>query len=449
VLEGGGADAAVGSARGAGGLRADQLPRLRVADLLRTYGRAYLAERGAGACLAERRTLAELTACRTPALGSHTWRCDSCGHEHEAYNSCRNRHCPTCGGPARAAWLDRMLVDVLPVPYFHLVFTLPATLSTLVLANRSALYGLLFRAAWQALKELAADPEHLGASVGAVFVLHTWGQNLHHHPHVHGVVPGGGLSADGTRWVPSHSPKYLLCAKALSRKFRGKFLAGLKRLWRTGKLKLGGPLAGLADELAFERWLTPLYEQDWVVHIQPPPKSCQGPEAVLKYLARYVAGAAISDHRLVSHENGEVRFWGKNYRQGRKRQILPLSGVEFVRRWMVHVLPPGFVRVRYYGLLANTQRRAQVARCRQLLSSQGGAGEPCLPSRPAPPAALPADAAAPACPVCELGRLWLLRGCGRARPSRGEILFASPFAPPCPAAVVSPMVTVPAGQDSS
>ena len=195
--------------------------------------------------------------------------------------------------------------------------------------------------------------------------------------------------------------------------------------------------------------MTPLYEQDWVVHIQPPPKSCQGPEAVLKYLARYVAGAAISDHRLVSHENGEVRFWGKNYRQGRKRQILPLSGVEFVRRWMVHVLPPGFVRVRYYGLLANTQRRAQVARCRQLLSSQGGAGEPCLPSRPAPPAALPADAAAPACPVCELGRLWLLRGRGRARPSRCEILFASPFALPRPAALASPVVTVPAGQDSS
>jgi Putative transposase len=345
-----------------------------------------------------------------------------------------------------------MLCDVLPVPYFHVVFTLPATLSTLVLANRSALYGLLFRAAWQALKELAADPEHLGASVGAVLVLHTWGQNLHHHPHVHGVVPGGGLSADGTRWVPTRSPRYLLCAKALSRKFRGKFLAGLKRLWRTGKLKLGGPLAGLADELAFERWLTPLYAQDWVVYIQPPPKSCQGPEAVLKYLARYVAGAAISDHRLVSHKNGQVRFWGKNYRKGRKRQILPLSGVEFVRRWMIHVLPPGFVRVRYYGLLANTQRRAQVARCRQLLSSQdGGGGDPCLPSRPAPPAAIPAEAAAPACPVCGLGRLWLLRGRGHARPSRGEILSASPFAPPLPrpAVLVSSVVSVPAGQDSS
>ena len=344
-----------------------------------------------------------------------------------------------------------MLVDVLPVPYFHLVFTLPATLSTLVLANRSALYGLLFRAAWQAVQALAAESEHLGAHVGAVFVLHTWGQNLHHHPHVHGVVPGGGLSADGTRWVPTRSPKYLLCAKALSRKFRGKFLAGLKRLWRTGKLKLGGPLAGLTDELAFERWLTPLYEQDWVVHIQPPPKSCQGPEAVLKYLARYVAGAAISDHRLLSHENGKVTFWGKNYRQGRKRETLRLSGVEFVRRWMVHVLPPGFVRVRYYGLLANSQRRAQVARCRQLLSSRVGEQEPCVPSRPAPPAAFPADAAAPGCPACGLGRLWLLHGRGHARPSRSEVLSASPFASSVsrPAALASSVVTVPGGQDSS
>lgn len=427
---------------------------------MRKYGPAYLRERGAKACLAERRVLAELTACRTPALGSHTFQCDVCGHLHEAYNSCRNRHCPTCGGPARARWLDRMLEDVLPVPYFHLVFTLPHALSRLILANRRAIYTLLFRSAWAALRELAADPKHLGARVGAVMVLHTWGQNLQHHPHVHAVVPGGGLSEDGTRWVPSGSPKYFLPYATLSRLFRDKFLAGLKRLYRQrsqkpgqkqdptqdwiqgdkpapkrGGLKLRGKLAPLAEPEAWEQFLAPLAEQDWVVHLQSAPAGCEGPQAVLKYLARYVSGAAISDRRLLSHEDGVVTFRAKNYREGRQRKTLKLSGLEFVRRWMLHVLPPAFVRVRYYGLLANANRTTRLARCRELLAAAGTVAPP-----PSSAPVEPAAEWAPACPRCQVGRLRLIYR--EDPPSWSEILNRSPYTyrwtPPRAQAAASP-----------
>jgi len=392
--------------------------------------------------------LAELSACRTPVLGSHTFQCDSCGHRHEACNSCRNRHCPLCGGPARARWLERMLGDALPVPYFHLVFTLPHALSTLIQANRRALFTLLFRSAWAALRDLAADPQYLGAHVGAVMVLHTWGQNLQFHPHVHAVVPGGGLSKEGTRWVPSRSPKYFLPYQTLSRLFRDKFLSGLRRLYgqrsdaqpkkqgqteewlarpgeghrpaRKPRLKLGGQLTPLAAPEAWEPFLRPLAEQDWVVHLQAAPAGCEGPQAVLKYLARYVKGAAISDRRLLSHEDGRVTFRAKDYRQGRKRKKVTLSGVRFVRRWMLHVLPPGFVRVRYYGLLANADRTARLARCRELLAA--GATEASPPtSAPVKPAA---ERAFP-CPRCQVGRLQLISR--DDPPSWREILDRSPY----------------------
>lgn len=415
---------------------------------MRKYGPAYIQQRGAKACLTERRVLAELTACRTPVLGSHTFQCEACGHLHEAYNSCRNRHCPLCGGPARARWLERMLRDVLPVPYFHLVFTVPHALSRLILANRRAIYTLLFRSAWAALRELAADPQHLGARVGAVMVLHTWGQNLQHHPHVHAVVPGGGLSEDGTRWVPSRSPKYFLPYQSLSRLFRDKFLAGLERLYRQRsqpqpdkqgqtkerlagpgeghrparkpRLKLGGKLAPLAEPEAWEQFLRPLAEQDWVVHLQSAPAGCEGPQAVLKYLARYVTGAAISDRRLLADEDGMVTFRAKDYRQGRKRKTVKLSGVGFVRRWMLHVLPPGFVRVRYYGLLANHDRTARLARCRELLAAGGTVASPpsSAPVEPATERALP-------CPRCHVGRLRLIWR--DDPPSWREILDRSPY----------------------
>jgi len=419
-----------------------------VVDLLRKYGPEYIRQRGAKARLTERRVLAELSACRTPVLGSHTFQCDSCGHRHEACNSCRNRHCPLCGGPARARWLERMLRDALPVPYFHLVFTVPHALSTLIQANRRAIFTLLFRSAWAALRDLAADPQYLGAHVGAVMVLHTWGQNLQLHPHVHAVVPGGGLSEDGTRWVPSRSPKYFLPYQTLSRLFRDKFLSGLRRLYgqrsearpgkqvqteewlagpreghrpgRKSRLKLGGKLAPLAEPEAWEQFLRPLAEQDWVVHLQSAPAVCEGPQAVLKYLARYVRGAAISDRRLLSHEDGVVTFRAKDYRQGRKRKKVKLSGVGFVRRWMLHILPPGFVRVRYYGLLANADRTARLARCRELLAASGTAASPptSAPVEPATERTLP-------CPRCQVGRLRLI--CRDDPPSWREILDRSPY----------------------
>lgn len=342
-------------------------PPLAVAHVLRAHAREYLAARGGRASLTEQRALAQLAACRTSALGGHSWFCDACGEVQVAYNSCRNRHCPTCGGPARARWLDRLREDILPVPYFHLVFTLPHELSPLALANRRAIYRLLFQTAWQALRALAADPRHLGAKIGALLVLHTWGQNLEHHPHLHCVLPGGGLSHDRKRWIPSRSPTYFLPVKALSRLFRGKFLSALKRLHRKGNLRMEDQLGWLAHPQSFDQWLTRLYHKDWVVYAQPPVSSRQGPLAVLKYLARYVAGAAISDQRLMSHADGKVAFRAKNYRKGRQAQTLTLPGVEFVRRFLLHVLPRGLVRIRYYGLFANTQRNTLLPRCRELL----------------------------------------------------------------------------------
>jgi hypothetical protein len=410
-----------------------------VADVLRSCGAAYLAARAGRVAAVERSVLKQLTACRTAALGGHTWACDTCGHTRVAYNSCRNRHCPTCGGPTRARWLDRLQQDLLPVSHFHLVFTIPHELSRLTLANRRAVYGLLFQSAWEALAELAADPRHLGAQVGAVMVLHTWGQNLDHHPHVHCVVPGGGLSPDGQRWIASH-PKFFLPVVALSRLFRGKFLDGLKRLHRQHKLQLADKLLPLFDAQDFAAWLTPLSQKDWVVYVQPPVSAQQGPEAVLKYLARYVAGAAISDGRLLEHAAGRVSFRAKNYRQGRQRQTLSLPEQEFVRRFLLHVLPRGFVRVRYYGLLANTQRAALIARCRELL----GAATPAV-AEPASRHAHEGDSdpaiEPPLCPACGRGRLLLIDS--QPRPAWCDVRGL-----PCLAAEPLLSITTPRGDSS-
>lgn len=316
-------------------------------------------------------------------MGGHAWKCDSCGAVEASYNSCRNRHCPTCRGAARAKWLERVREDLLPVPYFHVIQTLPHEpyLDRLVLANRRLLYGLLFRAAAEALLELAADPRYLGARIGLLMVLHTWGQLMTPHHHVHVVVPGGGLSLDGTRWV-SCRDGFFLPVKLIGRLFRGKYLAGLKWLWRAGKLKLDGKLSHLAQQRQFESWLSTLYNKEWVVYAQGPPSGIAGPEAVLKYLARYVSGVAISHKRLLSHANGRVIFRWKNYRRGGRQQTTSLPGVEFVERYMQHVLPRGLVRIRYYGLLSNRHRQKQLARCRALLgvvsdaaSSQGVASQ--------------------------------------------------------------------------
>jgi hypothetical protein len=332
-----------------------------------------LALRGEKASLQERRVLQQLTACRTARMGGHAWHCDACGAVQAAYDSCRNRHCPTCRGAARAKWLDRVCDDLLPVPYFHVVHTLPheRLLDRLVLANRAVLFALLFRATAATLLQLAADPRHLGAHIGMLMVLHTWGQLLDAHFHVHVVVPGGGLSLDGTRWV-SFPDEFFLPVEVISALFRGKFLAGLKKLWRKGNLKLDGELSCLSSKRQFESWLSTFYQKDWVVYAQGPPEGVQGTEAVLKYLARYVTGVAISDRRLVSDVAGRVTFRWKDYRRRGQEETTSLPAVEFVRRYLMHVLPRGLVRIRYYGLLSNRRRRYDLARCRALLGEHAG-----------------------------------------------------------------------------
>jgi hypothetical protein len=356
-------------------------PRWTVADVVRACGPSFLERYGASLTATQRRALADLAVCRTAALGGHVWQCDACGHACVLYNSCRNRHCPTCQASARAAWLEREAAWLLPVEYHHVVFTLPAEVAALALGQPALVYGLLFRAASATLRAVAADPKHLGAEVGVVAVLHTWGQNLHHHPHLHCLVTGGGLSCAASgrvdarpRWV-SCRPGFFLPVRVLSRVFRGKFLALLRQAHARGELRPGG---ALASPEAFATWQGRLYESDWVVYSQPP---AAGPEVVLKYLARYVHRAALSNSRLVSLADGDVSFVWKDYAHGGKERVLTLSGEEFLRRWVQHVLPKGFVKVRHYGLLANCGREEKLAVCRwQLLlaglvvAAAGGSG---------------------------------------------------------------------------
>jgi hypothetical protein len=325
--------------------------------------------------------------------------------------------------------------DLLPVPYFHVIQTLPHEphLDRLVLANRPILIGLLFRSAAESLLELAADPRHLGARIGLLMVLHTWGQLMQSHIHVHAVVPGGGLSLDGTRWV-SCRDRFFLPVKVIAALFRGKFLAGLKQLWRVGKLKLEGELSQLADKREFELWLSTLYEKKWVVYSQGPPSGIAGADAVLKYLARYVSGVAISDRRLVSHAHGRVSFRWKNYRRGGRQETTSLAGVEFVERYMQHVLPRGLVRIRYYGLLSNRHREKQLARCRELLCvSSSAASSDAVTAKGAERSDrnAPAPSEATACPSCGQGRLVLLETWPRvngwpwdSRPSKPMVAHA-------------------------
>jgi hypothetical protein len=366
-----------------------------VADIMRRHAADYIAARGGSITRCEQRVFAALTACRTAALGGHAARCPRCGHAEIAYNSCRNRHCPKCQGAARAKWLDARRDELLPVEYFHVVFTLPHAIASLALANKSLVYGLLFRAAWETLREIAAERKHLGAAIGMLAVLHTWGQRLEHHPHLHCVVPGGGLSADRSRWIACR-PGFFLPVRVLSRLFRGKFLAALRRAFERGELQLPASLAALTDRAAQRRWLTPLYQSEWVVYAKPP---FGGPEQVLKYLARYTHRVAISNNRLVQLEHGQVSFRFKNYARRSRWQTQTLSAVEFLRRFLMHVLPRGFVRIRFFGLLAQRHRRATLDHCRRLLGVAPA-------SATAPPtstvAAIPehTPSAAPPCPAC-------------------------------------------------
>jgi len=338
---------------------------LEVADIFRTYGPAWRQAQQGHLSLGQLKVMSAIEQCRSAALGGHVLRCNGCGHVEIAYNSCRNRHCPKCQAKAAERWLEARQADLLPVDYYHVVFTLPAPISEIAYTNKAVIYRLLFEVAADTLQTIAADPKHLGAEIGVTLVLHTWGSALTHHPHVHGIVPGGGLSLDGNRWVAC-KPGFFLSVRVLSRLFRRRFLEALVQAHRTGQLKFFGEHARLTDATAFAEWLAPLRKCEWVVYAKRP---FAGPEAVLAYLSRYTHRVAISNRRLVALDERGVTFRWKDYRiSGRTRyKTMTLSPDEFMRRFLLHVLPSGFHRIRHYGLLANTGRRENLAKARELL----------------------------------------------------------------------------------
>jgi hypothetical protein len=337
--------------------------KLELADIVREYGAAFEAARHGKVSAAERRVLSDLVRCRTAALGGHIESCLGCGHETIAYNSCRNRHCPKCQAAARAKWFEAREREVLPIEYFHVVFTVPAEIAAIALQNKRVVYEILCRASATTLLRLGKDPKRLGAQMGVLSVLHTWGQRLDHHPHVHCVVTGGGLALDRSRWAPCR-PGFLFPVRVMGHLFRGCFLAELKVAFARDELQFHGRLAGLADAGAFHRYLKPLYETDWVVYSKPP---FGGPACVLKYLARYTHRVAISNRRLLAASDGKVSFAFKDYADDGKRKIMTLDAVEFLRRFLLHILPKGFQRIRHYGLLANRHRKQLLAACRSRL----------------------------------------------------------------------------------
>lgn len=353
-------------------------PRLEIADIFRAHGPAWRRDNAGHVSLAQLKVMSAIEACRTEALGGHVANCTKCGHHHIAYNSCKNRHCPKCQGPAARDWMEARAEDLLPVEYFHVVFTLPAEIAHIAYWNKRAAYGLLFKASAETVTTIATDPRHLGARVGMTSVLHTWGSALTHHPHVHMIVPGGGLSPGGRRWIACR-PGFFLHVRVLSRLFRRLFLEGLMDLHRAGKLALFGDLEDLAEADAFSAWLAPFRKSEWVVYAKPP---FGGPEAVLAYLSRYTHRVAISNNRLISADAETVAFRWKDYRikSGHRHKVLRLATGEFIRRFLIHVLPDGFHRIRHYGLLASSTRKANLTKIRALLCiqrpEQAAASEP-------------------------------------------------------------------------
>lgn len=376
-----------------------------MADIVRLHGGEYLARYGP--LPPDKRYVLECLAhCRTARLGGHRWQCGDCGHTEQSYNSCGNRHCNKCQAGKRAEWLAARQDDLLPVEYFHVVFTLPAAIAKIALQNPRIVYAALMACAAETLQEVAADRRHLAARIGVLAVLHTWGQNLHHHPHVHCVVPGGGLSADGQRWIGC-PPGFFLPVRILSLVFRAKFLKRLKQAHQRGKLQLIGSLADLATEEGFAGLLADAYDTDWVVYAKPP---FGGPQQALKYLARYTHRVAISNQRLVSLAEGQVCFRWKNYARGHRWRTMTLPAVEFLRRLMLHVLPKRFVRIRYYGLLAVRHRQAMLSHCRQLLAASPVEETHSPDLNESPQDDLTAAAADPGrpCPHCHTGRMYAI-----------------------------------------
>ena len=374
-------------------------PHLEVADVVRQYGAAYLARYGAVTSPAHRRVLQAIAQCRTAVLGGHKTQCDHCGHEEIRYNSCRNRHCPKCQGSAQAAWLAARERELLEVPYCHVVFTLPAPLSPLALQNPQVVYTLLLQTVAETLQTIARDPKHLGAEIGFLGVLHTWGQTLHHHPHIHCLVPAGGLAVDGTTWVPCPK-RFFLPVRVLSRLFRRLFLTALRQTAVQERLRMQGQCQRWHTPSAWRQFLTTMQQTEWVVYAKPP---LTGPHQVLQYLARYTHRGAITNRRLLACANGQVTFRWKDYQRGNRQRTMTLDAVEFLRRFLLHVLPRGFKRIRHYGFFANGVRTVKVPLCRRVL----GQVPVRPPEHPAPPemAASRLPPRAEVCPACHIGRM--------------------------------------------
>jgi len=337
---------------------------LEVADIFRQAGPSYRQHHADALSRGQRCVMSAIERCRTAALGGHVEQCDSCGHQRIAFNSCRNRHCPKCQSLVRAQWLEDRQADLIPVDYFHVVFTLPEEIAAIAYQNKAAVYDMLFHATGETLRTIAADPKHLGAEIGFIAILHTWGQNLLHHPHLHCVVPGGGLSADGEHWI-SCRPGFFLPVRVLSRLFRRLFLAQLQAAFDAGHLRFFNALEPLQAPRAFARYLAPARRAEWVVYAKPP---FGGPQHVLEYLGRYTHRVAISNNRLIDFGEGKVSFRWKDYRHESRQKVMRLDAQEFIRRFLLHVLPGGFQRIRHYGFLANRYRAVKLARCRQLLA---------------------------------------------------------------------------------
>ena len=343
---------------------------LEVADIFRAQGPVWRQAHAGHISLDQLKVMSAIETCRSAALGGHVLRCSTCDFQQIAYNSCRNRHCPRCQGSAAHRWLEARQADLLPVEYYHLVFTLPAPISDLAYSNKSVIYTILFKAAAETVQTIAADPRHLGARVGLTLVLHTWGSTMIHHPHVHGIVPGGGLSLDGGQWIHCRSG-FFLPVRVLSRLFRRLFLGRLHQAYQAGDLKFFGKHRLLANAKVFDDWIKPLRKIEWVVYAKRP---FAGPEAVLAYLSRYTHRVAIANSRLLSFDEQGVTFKWKDYRAKPqfRNKIMTLKTDEFIRRFLIHVLPSGFHRIRHYGLLANSGRRDNLKRARELLMDQTG-----------------------------------------------------------------------------
>jgi hypothetical protein len=389
-----------------------------VADIFRAAGPAYRAAHAEHLSLHQLKVMAAIVNCRTAALGGHVEGCDECGHLRVAYNSCRNRHCPKCQGAAARTWLAEREADLLPVGYFHVVFTLPAEVADIASQNKAVVYDLLFRAASETMLTIAADPKHLGARIGITAVLHTWGSAMTHHPHVHMIVPGGGFSLDGARWVASR-PAFLLPVRVLGKLFRRLFLTRLTDLHQASKLAFFGSQADLADRRRFLRHLAPVRTKRWVVYAKAP---FAGPEAVLAYLSRYTHRVAISNRRLIGFDETGVTFRYKDYRRSgpERQQVMTLATDEFIRRFLLHVLPRGFHRIRHYGLLASATRKANIAHARELLAA---------PPPPEPIIAVEPPDPRPPCPCCG-GRMRIIESFERwMQPRAPPRAAAAPGAP--------------------